>query len=370
MKRYLLLYASIFILASCSFKEMNLSEQNNKGFTIEEAKAFFEKDYSNGLTKGKINNRYGILNPGDFTPMWDTALYSNNGEYAAYDIDIYSTRHISVIQAEFIQNKSKAQRLPVYQKLVIIKNLKTGKLYNYVLSLIPNIKNYNYRGLKNYTSLKPNKKNYCGLAIYASTVNGALNRIHKFKDGKKVDAVLMNEGIATLGKRCNKIIGFFHGIELISSNVTTTKSGEDWWYEDDYIDDSDYENELDQYDNFADWFLTEIWPNANDGDHFTMNYDEMNNTWYLEDQSGNTFIVPDEVCTGDGVYDDWGDDNDFENGNNYDEDNLSNDNGSLDNIILQVYCPNCGKHLGTANFDNLDDKLFYCDECKVYFKIP
>lgn len=44
------------------------STHNNESFTIQEAKTFFEDDYYKGLTKTTNSNRYGILNPGDFTP--------------------------------------------------------------------------------------------------------------------------------------------------------------------------------------------------------------------------------------------------------------------------------------------------------------
>lgn len=328
---------------------------------------FFEDDYYKGLTKTTNSNRYGILNPGDFTPIWETALYSNNEKYAAYDVNIYSERRTSYIQAEFSTNKSKAYRLPVYQKLVIIKNLKTGKLYSYILSLIPNIESHNNKVLKDYKSLKKSNKNYYGLAIYTSTTTSAINRIQKFNKGGKVETVLMNGNSSTLAMNFNKILHLFHNIELSSSKTITTKSGEDWWFEDDYTDDSYYYDDQ-EYDNFIDWLMTEIWPNAEDGDHFSMNYDMTNDTWYLEDQNGDIYIVPDEVCTGDGSDDDWNDDNVADD--NYNDDNMHDDNASLDDIILQVYCPNCEKHLGTANFDNLDEMIFYCDKCKIYVRIP
>ncbi len=42
---------------------------------------------------------------------------------------------------------------------------------------------------------------------------------------------------------------------------------------------------------FGDWFENEVWANGEDGDHLTMEHED--GDWWLEDQNGNQYDIPD-----------------------------------------------------------------------------
>ena len=58
---------------------------------------------------------------------------------AAHDVDILADRSIIAIRSKFGPNGAKAERLKVHQKLVVRRNVKTGAMASYVLSLIPDV---------------------------------------------------------------------------------------------------------------------------------------------------------------------------------------------------------------------------------------
>ena len=109
------------LLAGCTLEEMRESvpKIDSKSFSIEQAKDFFEKGFAAAVTKASSDGRkQGKLHPGDFTPLWDKAVYSQNGKTAAYDISILTDRRITASRG----NGTETETVRVYQKLVITQN--------------------------------------------------------------------------------------------------------------------------------------------------------------------------------------------------------------------------------------------------------
>lgn len=121
----------------------------------------------------------------------------------------------------------------------------------------------------------------------------------------------------------------------------------------------------DDYSSFGDWFMKEIWPDAEDGDRYTMHEDE--NGWYLEDQDGNRYDIPDGVGSGseddqdEDMFPDWSepDDSGFDDGYGDDDSSLG----------IAVYCPHCGTYLGSMLLEGWENGLYYCPRCKKYVSI-
>ena len=141
MRRRILLYLTLLIVSGCRLDELhdNAVQPEGRAFSIGQAKEFFEKDFAEQLTKSVVEDVRSVLHPGDFTPQWDRAVYSESGGVAAYDVDILADRSIIAIRSKFGPNGAKAERLPVYQKLVVRRNVESGKMASYVLSLIPDV---------------------------------------------------------------------------------------------------------------------------------------------------------------------------------------------------------------------------------------
>lgn len=89
MRKLILILPIALLLAGCALEEMQspVQKADSKAFSIEEAKEFFEKDFATALTKTSSGSRkQGKLNPGDFTPLWDKAVYSEKGGTAAIPV--------------------------------------------------------------------------------------------------------------------------------------------------------------------------------------------------------------------------------------------------------------------------------------------
>lgn len=245
MNHKLLLFLTVLSITGCSMQELRQEDRPDASiaFGVEEAKEFFEKDYMGLLTRsqaeGTQGKRFrGKLHPGDFTPLWDKAVYSESDGVAAYDVDILTDRSIIAIRSQFGPGGAKAQRLNVYQKLVVRRNVKNGKMASYVLSLIPDVGCDDRRIPDRFTSRGKEKGEFSGIAIYTTTDRGALVRVQEYKNGVLKRGVFLPSGKGSYLDRCLKAREILDGIALMSKRNVMTRSGEDIW--DDTWDDGDY----------------------------------------------------------------------------------------------------------------------------------
>ena len=129
MNRFFLILATTPLLTGCALEEMRHEGRSSSGraFSVGQAKEFLELDYVDWQTKSHADDtqRGGFksrLHPGDFTLPWDKADYSESDGVAAYDVDILADRKVIAIRSKFGAGGAKAERLNVYQKLVIRQN--------------------------------------------------------------------------------------------------------------------------------------------------------------------------------------------------------------------------------------------------------
>ena len=242
MKNKLLLLLVILSVSGCALEEMRHEVRSDAGraFSVEQAKEFFETDYADMLTRSQGDDtragRFrGRMYPGDFTPLWDKAEYSESDGVAAYDVDILADRKVIAIRSKFGAGGAKAERLNVYQKLVVRRDVESGKMAAYVMSLIPDIGGDDRRIPERFRSRGKDKGGFCGIVVYATTDRGALVRVQEYKDGVLKRGVYIPSGKGSYIDRCVKAREILSGIALISKQCIRTKAGEDNWG-DDYED--------------------------------------------------------------------------------------------------------------------------------------
>lgn len=237
------LYFCLLLLTGCQLEEIwdNVTDESKESFTIEEAREFFEDDYSQKITKATRENGRGKFATGDFTPLWDKTEIIINGRYAAYYINIIAENKIFAIRANFGAKGAKAERIEVPQWLVVMKNTMSGKMTSCILSIIHET-GHGGKG----------KTGFSGIAVFSSVTNGAIIRVLKFKDGKKIDGVHIPYGNGTYVDRCRKAKELIGLTGLISKKNIMTKSGEDDWGYD--SSDDDYDDDYDSWNtsNFED----------------------------------------------------------------------------------------------------------------------
>ena len=123
----IILWCLLAILSGCTTAQFDKHHSSDSSqepkLSLDEAKAAFEETYSIALTKtGSGNGHRNKLSPGEFTPLWDNAAYSENPKACSYDVKLITERKVYAIVAEFRNGKSVAEKVQVHQRLVTIKN--------------------------------------------------------------------------------------------------------------------------------------------------------------------------------------------------------------------------------------------------------
>ena len=253
---WLFLLTTIF---GCSASQIDSENaQRSSDWTllsISEAKSAFEQAYSLALTKsGHKVERKNKLSPGEFTPVWDCATFSENPDACSFDIQIIPERKIYAITAEFRNGRSIAKKVRVSQRLVTVKTKKYGRTCCYLMSLIPDCTyNDGSNAIEHFYNCGQ-KDNFSGLAIYSTLVSDCVIGIDRYINGIKKDNVYIPKGKGSVHSRIEKAASMLKGICLVNHRIVSTKSfGEDFW-DDDYDDNWDYGNP-DDYTDVGDGYF-------------------------------------------------------------------------------------------------------------------
>jgi|GEM_PF-5991682 hypothetical protein len=242
MNRIIYFCALLLFVSGClSVEELrdDNKEKIKQAFTIEEAKEFFEEAYTSQFTKAGSKVSDVGLSPGDFTPLWDTGIYESSETTASYDVRISSNRKIRALRVGECGNTSYAQKVDVYQKLVVVKSLKDGTNGSYVLSLIPDAgSDYGYRVLSDFVNMRRVKGRFTGIAVYTTLVGNAILKVDRYVLGQKVDGVFLGDTNLPMNVLCHKCVSLLSGMNLKRITTVRTKVGEDDWGQ--YNDDYDY----------------------------------------------------------------------------------------------------------------------------------
>ena len=289
----IILWCLLAILSGCTTAQFDKHHSSDSSpepkLSLDEAKAAFEETYSIALTKsGSSNGHRNKLSPGEFTPLWDNAAYSENPKACSYDVKLITERKVYAIVAEFRNGKSVAEKVQVHQRLVTIKNESYPRTCCYILSLIPDYGCDGGNRMEERFRCCSDKGLFSGLAVYSALGSSAILRIDRYRNGTRLDGVYIPAGNGSKESRLEKAASMLRGITLINRRSVTTKSfGEDFWDDDDEWDYGDPEDYTDlggglYEDNDGDLFLD------TDGDGIP-----------------DTMLINPSICTPDDDFDDW-----------------------------------------------------------------
>ena len=159
--------------------------EEHEGFSLQEA-----KDYFNSKQPMKQWVLKFSISPGKFTPYWEYAIASVNGDLMCYEIPISSTLKYNAIllNAHF-------KAVDVYQKLLIIKNAQTGYIQMEFLSYVPDA---DYEEIHHWSVEGKfidfgEKNHFSGLAIYSCPFSDTILGAGHYVNGKIDQGVSMNE---------------------------------------------------------------------------------------------------------------------------------------------------------------------------------
>ena len=188
-------FAIIMALMFVSCEKESVAEKDSQQhFSIEYAKSYFEQVLdSYVVTKGcnVQKKKSNLFYTGDFTPQWNKAEYSKNPVFEGYDVDLKLPKYRYIVEREYYEDgKIKKFEVPVSQRLVVRQESNTGRMSQYILSLIPDKYYYENKGKKKIKSLS-DWENYSGIAIYSSSRTGTPMSIARFINGRLLSKVQM-----------------------------------------------------------------------------------------------------------------------------------------------------------------------------------
>lgn len=254
-----LLVLALFV-GSCTDEEFlrDSGKVENANFTLEEAKTYFEKQMMSVSASRSLNEpqrKKGIA-PGEFVPKWEGSVASVKLDLACYDIPIDASVRHKAMYATYENGKATANMVDVYQKLIVVKDIRTQQLGQYILTLIPDKGFYNKhkKDVANKFVNCADKGGFSGVAIYSKVQSKKIARVNRYRNGLKVNGVFLldpKKNRSELSESCAYAKSLVKDISIASKMQVMTRMGEDW---DDYWDDDDWYDDWDDDDWYDDWY--------------------------------------------------------------------------------------------------------------------
>ena len=209
------------------------------------------------------NKKNETVSPGDFVPNWDAAVGSVNNGLACYDIPITPTYHFKAIYVDERNGKPSAGKVNVYQKLVIVKDVKSNRMDQYILTLIPSQLYDSRNGVQTCNNFIncADKGGFTGVALYSCVYSQVTARISTYKNGVKTGGVfLLNaSGKTNLSDKYEQARTLASTVYIQKKKMVLTRGEDDYdytydggWFDDIIIEPEPDYSEWGENDN-EDW---------------------------------------------------------------------------------------------------------------------
>ncbi len=266
---YTVLCAIVMVITVVNCKDEDLLESrlqtDMKDFSLEEAKNFFQTQARDNLmlSRSLDNKKNETVSPGDFVPNWDAAVGSVNNGLACYDIPITPTYHFKAIYVDERSGKPSAGKVNVYQKLVIVKDVKSNRMDQYILTLIPSQLYDSRNGVQTCNNFIncADKGGFTGVALYSCVYSQVTARISTYKNGVKTGGVfLLNaSGKTNLSDKYEQARTLASTVYIQKKKMVLTRGEDDYdytydggWFDDIIIEPEPDYSEWGENDN-EDW---------------------------------------------------------------------------------------------------------------------
>lgn len=267
--------ATLWLFTSCYDSEswVNVTKQPVKAevsITAEEAQASFENEMMSKATRSITTRKEDLISYsrhqfpfGNIIPKWSSGVASNTSKTAYYETPIRSSYFYRAWRHKRIGKNKKKEWIctKIIHKLLVIKDPKTNKTYNYIELLIPTIHFVNHHRTFNYNRITNdgNMLDFSGFKVY-TTLDGHLVRVNEYKKGKKVRGVFLDgtadkETYQEMRRRALIMLKNTR-ISIKLPKVAMTRSYDELEYEDEswHVDENGDIWVWDSY--FGEWILT------------------------------------------------------------------------------------------------------------------
>lgn len=178
-------------MVNCTDRELFQGQHADgvAGFSLQEAKEYFEEQAGMEPVMTRSAGR-GALDPGDFAPYWESAVASSQCRLGSYDVPIAPAYRFKAVVAD---GNGRAGKVEVGQKLVVVKNLDTGRMSQYILSLIPtrSLAPRSGRQLCDAFVNCGDKGGFSGLAVYTCVYSSVVACVSRYEDGRRMEGVFL-----------------------------------------------------------------------------------------------------------------------------------------------------------------------------------
>ena len=199
------LCVALFTLTACLEDHLPDIPKAEHRLTIAAAKTFFEASVA--TTRTTFADDPGIT-PGEFAPKWEQAKYTADTLIESVDVPIITG--CSYRMTFTIRNEESGKRstysLPIYQKLIVVRNSRSDEMECFIMNLIPD-KEYL---IKNRSALlkkvfNGNFADYSGIVLYSQLKGNQTVRVDRYYAGRKIQTASVFDEALSLEQVQNRM---------------------------------------------------------------------------------------------------------------------------------------------------------------------
>ncbi len=226
----------LLFLSSCmdsEFASLEMQKKTSDGFTLEEAKSYFEEEVEKmSVSRSRASGKHRFnwaLSPGEYNAQWEKAQQISEGGMLYYDLPIdANVRYKAAIGKK--DKKGEDIKVRVYQRLMVIKEVASSRKAYYIVTLIPDAGSTGEVRCENFMRIK-NHNNYSGLVLYLDPNTHAPIRISRYVNGEKTGGVFMAGDLEDAVEKAVYAKSLMNGISIyrISRNTASRSNDEEEW---------------------------------------------------------------------------------------------------------------------------------------------
>lgn len=202
------------------------SPQRASRLSVDEARAFFEKNLPSDITRASDAVPTGPFVVENVLPDWEGAEQSSNKRIACVDVPAQTG-------SEFLIKRRRADEtfygMRAYGKLLVVKSMQTDSLSTYMRYLVPDeIYATFYDGdLSNLFANCEDRGDYCGLELY-TTLDGAVVAAARYYEGTLLASVFICDTRMSEFERSWRLRNLLAGVYINRRIVGPTRMTDDW----------------------------------------------------------------------------------------------------------------------------------------------
>lgn len=202
------------------------SPQRSSRLSVDEARAFFEKNLSSDVTRASDAVPTGPFVVENVLPDWEGAEQSSNKHIACVDVPAQTG-------SEFLIKRRRTDGtfygVRAYGKLLVVKSMQTDSLSTYMRYLVPDeIYATFYDGdLSNLFANCEDRGDYCGLELY-TTLDGAVVAAARYYEGTLLASVFICDTRMSEFERSWRLRNLLAGVYINRRIVGPTRMTDDW----------------------------------------------------------------------------------------------------------------------------------------------